>query len=823
MDPSVGSMLKTLQRKNLNSLDSSSSSYISEVLGSMQQLLQVTNTSNVGDGDVELFGIARNLLTVESNISSACNNNITQGEKITSCTSPPESDTARSLPSSRFLANWELVALGILTLKSIIRKLVMSKDGTNIREAVISIALNEVPILLDHKEPRVRGHCASFIRTLSEYCCCCLSMDGDTDTTTGMDLFMSMLKHLLQRTQTYFKRVDTTRPAALGNVSSIPLDDTTGWQALESYINALHELLGGCVSNSNMRRQIIALFRCYKYEDDCDIEDGFEGGKYGYESDEDLARLALYVLLSGASKHINRYVRESSHKFIRLLLEIYSNEISSTSSPPPPMCAASTTTFSSSFSSSISSSSSSSSVISSVIPQIHTPFDVMQLVADALNLGLADNWSQIRHAAILSTRSFLTYHSTDEARRPFISKLLPRLCLNRFYAAEGVKAASHETWRAVMGMRGREMYAQCVADAVEYYVDASKANNHMISEAACHSMAEMSAKVDRSAVQPYVPQMLEALCACLTDDSWPVRDAASISVGMVVRWFPTLIGPEKLQDIFAQWETNLQDSVWSVRENAALAWGEVMASEKRELCELSSERVISLLQENLMRALKEPSDEMRKEVSFIKPQMLQMMLEKGAALKEMRASNVSDPPSRGNASIDVDMKNLQIKVTSKKFSWRRGGGWGCCLDCMVTSKGGHWEASDGSVYLLRELAGFHAQKASEFLGNLWTLLDQNHFKECDKLHTTILEQLPEIFQRLGGPQVINMHLDKFGTSPIYNALLSKTPLKTTAAEVCTRQLANSIGIPVFLQRVKDGKERDVFVQILCHVQYTNEI
>nr|XP_006824606.1 PREDICTED: uncharacterized protein LOC102801544 [Saccoglossus kowalevskii] len=66
-----------------------------------------------------------------------------------------------------------------------------------------------------------------------------------------------------------------------------------------------------------------------------------------------------------------------------------------------------------------------------------------------LSNGLADNWSQVRLAASVATRQFIMNLPNEEARQIFYPILIPRMCLNRYYVAEGVRIYSQETWRRV--------------------------------------------------------------------------------------------------------------------------------------------------------------------------------------------------------------------------------------------------------------------------------------------------------------------------------------------------------------------------------------
>ena len=70
--------------------------------------------------------------------------------------------------------------------------------------------------------------------------------------------------------------------------------------------------------------------------------------------------------------------------------------------------------------------------------------DLVPIVAK----GLGDNWSQVRYAASQAVRSFYLIAKEDnKMREKFDPLLIPRMCLNRYYVAEGVKIYSNDTWR----------------------------------------------------------------------------------------------------------------------------------------------------------------------------------------------------------------------------------------------------------------------------------------------------------------------------------------------------------------------------------------
>ena len=79
-------------------------------------------------------------------------------------------------------------------------------------------------------------------------------------------------------------------------------------------------------------------------------------------------------------------------------------------------------------------------------------------------------------AAAVATRHLLTsaLPSTDFRGRDDIhSLLLPRLCLNRYYLAEGVRIYCQETWRLVTMAEeggGRRVVEKHLDHVVAYYI-----------------------------------------------------------------------------------------------------------------------------------------------------------------------------------------------------------------------------------------------------------------------------------------------------------------------------------------------------------------
>jgi hypothetical protein len=195
-------------------------------------------------------------------------------------------------------------------------------------------------------------------------------------------------------------------------------------------------------------------------------------------------------------------------------------------------------------------------------------------MAYALAEGMQDNWSQLRHASLIAAKSFLLALQSDEVREKYWPVLLPGLSINRHYVADGVKTPALDVWTTILGSRGLGVLSLHAQHAVRHYIEMSKAHNHMVSEAACHAIAELAARGDRVVVTPHVVSLITAAEECLRAESWPIRDAASLTSGVLIRWYPDETR-SMISACFDHWRKNLKDAIWSVRENAAIAFGQV--------------------------------------------------------------------------------------------------------------------------------------------------------------------------------------------------------------------------------------------------------
>jgi hypothetical protein len=61
-----------------------------------------------------------------------------------------------------------------------------------------------------------------------------------------------------------------------------------------------------------------------------------------------------------------------------------------------------------------------------------------------------------------------------EERSAIMPLLVPAMCLNRYYVAEGVRVYSQASWKLLMGDTGRRVVADLIEHVVPYYISQSK-------------------------------------------------------------------------------------------------------------------------------------------------------------------------------------------------------------------------------------------------------------------------------------------------------------------------------------------------------------
>ncbi len=330
-----------------------------------------------------------------------------------------------------------------------------------------------------------------------------------------------------------------------------------------------------------------------------------------------------------------------------------------------------------------------------------------------LDVNLSDNWSQVRMSASVLLRSLL---AVIPDATPIYPTIIPHLSLNRFYLADGVRLHSRETWKRHISDPIGLLCAN-ISATLRHYIKKLDADNHVVRESTCNALTSLSASLPsnpelHAAVLPHVPLLLPALVQCSYDESWPVRDAAAVTVTHFIRSFPDQSRPYLDQHFYAMLRDMLGDQIWSVRADAAAALATV-----RDVYPDYTATVDALIPELLPLAATEPKRS-----------------------KADVARDVQDRKLHSNTQL-FSCGSLAPKL--HKSANRVAG----CSDCMVTRDRRPWESTDGAVFLVRELIVTLDDDA------LVPLIDQvieavrhEHFVEADELRRTAIK----VFTALAG-------------------------------------------------------------------------
>lgn len=399
-------------------------------------------------------------------------------------------------------------------------------------------------------------------------------------------------------------------------------------------------------------------------------------------------------------------------------------------------------------------------------------------IVSKLGFGLSDNWSQVRYAASVATRSFVmamkNYH--DEVL-PFI---IPHMCLNRYYVAEGVRLYSQETWKIAVGDSGRDWVAKCINNVVSYYVEQSGANNHAVREAACACIAELMVKVDRQAVSPHVLRLLTCLLTCFRDASWPVRDAACLATGRCVLAFPEE-SKIILDKLFVLWFSHLEENIFSVREDSAVA----LANAARAYGQDAIQKIVEKLHVMLPKAKEQKSDS-------------------NALANLENVTTFGVAAARTERANDQELHTDQTMFSCGSLAPKLKRGADCCGDYGLNRPAEPWETSDGAIYMLRELAVVDPKAVLPFIPMLAEVARLTHFTHCLTLHETLWSCLPSIAQQVGKKE-FKCHLESF-LEPLFKDLVCGHRLCEAAAGKCISKLCNLIGPGIFRGRLTQEQQ-----------------
>lgn len=322
--------------------------------------------------------------------------------------------------------------------------------------------------------------------------------------------------------------------------------------------------------------------------------------------------------------------------------------------------------------------------------------EIGERTAETLAAGLQDNWSQVRYSASECTRALLSALPVD-VRRTYYPVLLPRMCLNRHYVAEGVRVLSQSTWRNVIGSDGRQYLVRYLTEVIAFFESQCAADNHAVREAACQSLGEVAERLDREKVSGHVARIIGALVDCFKDESWPVRDHACRAISGVVATYPVAAEQAgRLTELYDLFLAHLADNIPSVRENCAAALVRVVQAYPPQHKIFGIQRVADAARKLLLRAQAQSSQQFVKDWPSRNTGY-------GAAAKLARDN-------------DVQLHTGQVMYSCGSLApkLRRGGG---CMDHGFSRPKQPWEEADGGLRLWRRIAAAGPEGA-EIAGSL---------------------------------------------------------------------------------------------------------
>ncbi|CAH8452777.1 unnamed protein product [Schistosoma guineensis] len=407
-------------------------------------------------------------------------------------------------------------------------------------------------------------------------------------------------------------------------------------------------------------------------------------------------------------------------------------------------------------------------------------------VATQLAKGLSDNWSQVRMAASRAVRTLFEVDPPSGYTRDDIYPiLLPAMCLNRYYVAEGVRIYSQDTWCRVTQGEGRKLLGQYLVPAVDYYIQQSDADNHAVREASCASMAEIVTKLDPNLLLPCVSKLLDALIVCFGDESWPVRDAACVALGSLISTFPNETRAAGYDNLMAtQFLRNLSDSIPSVRDGAAKSIAAILKSVgDQNLFQHYINHIVEKI-DGLSKQPKESHGAESSRVSGKGPGASHVTVHSGDAAHD----------SRHTDQVMYSCGSLAPKLQKG----RKGGG---CHNGLHQRASEPWEEADGAIRLIGQISDkFPNRVTDDLIEQLLKGCEHRNYTHYPYFLETACDVIVQLCNHLEKPQ-FKKYMDAF-LEVLATAVESKLPLAVNAASECLKSIGNRFGPTVLRGRIE---------------------
>jgi len=302
----------------------------------------------------------------------------------------------------------------------------------------------------------------------------------------------------------------------------------------------------------------------------------------------------------------------------------------------------------------------------------------------------------------------------------------------------------------------------------------------------------LAAKLDKSVLEPQVNVLLDTLLECFNDESWPVRDMACVAAGKFVLNFPSQ-SKRSLDKLVALFFTNLQDSISSVRQGAALALSNLAKAYESDESVTIIDDILLKVKQNLEGMSNQSSES--KKFTGLDTDSLQSNFGVAKRIRDNDADLHTD-------QIMYSCGSLAPKMKSSRSS-------GGCSDCKFQKESEPWESADGSVLLLCELTNVQSCRKKITRSNLiQKIVDACRFRHYVAHHfflETVMKTLPIIGENLG-KRTLKMHLEEFMDHIFYTAECENA-LALTAAYNCLKRLSDILGPNIMRGRVEQFHPR----------------
>lgn len=442
-------------------------------------------------------------------------------------------------------------------------------------------------------------------------------------------------------------------------------------------------------------------------------------------------------------------------------------------------------------------------------------------VAARLADGLNDSWSHVQYAASEATRSFL--QATEPFRNQVLPALLPAMFFNRHTTAEGLRSYSQATWELAMETSGRAWVARCINEVVAFFGKQARSSSTDKREAACACMPELAVKIERQAVEPHVGPMLRCLLGCFRDSSWPVREAACEACGQFALAYPEAVRG-LLPQLWPLWLEALSENVPAARETAAVAVGNAVRAFGDEALQM----VLPAAQDLLRRVQDQPADvenyiQTSYGIAAVRvdepppPDEDDAMFGSPPATEPETYQQSSGGGGSGSSGPGRSGKKAARLFSTSAMSREPAG---CCMDDGFQRERQPWEAADGAVYLVRELAAAAPDTMPQLMPALAEAVRHNHYAHACHLQETTWQQLPVIAQHLG-KRGFKRHLEPF-LDPLFMSVQSATHQGCqTAAIAAAGFLRDWLGPRIWAGRLSP-QQQDLMLRFVPTVVRANK-